>query len=695
MTKPVNRLDEFQTHSIHYVVLAARTTDDVRAFTQNSDTAQAQTLQAIDRCKRLGDAVALDSNSGDSVFLVMDTRRFSQFTIEQFAIDTRVAGFAVPGSNTPNAVGTEMTFNVLDSTGISFANFLQYLMDQKLKVSFDGMTLLVRILFIGHKADGTTKVVQSIGIPAIFNTIQVDLNEVKGIYTCKCFPLIGMSSNGGYNAKWTSIGSSTNYFTGVGANTLGAVIKSFEQRLNDESLSRYREYNGITQTAGEAQKTAARFGRPVQYMITIPSTWEPMPFSGPTQGAAVEINFAELIKKEEDKKRTAAEQQKTAQANASAPAKDSFVSVDPTLTITEVLDVIFSQTVGVRELANFPKNKPNPELIKFYKHLITVTSDDASFTVHIDVVEFSVPNVNSAAESSAKAIAEAEKELYTIVNEKGSAPKRVPKNFYEFDYIFSGTNIDVLSLDLKIENLNLLLMQGTKIGQGELWAANDDGQKQTDGTTAGANTTTVQGRGAKDPVLLRTLTPEERTNFSNLAGNLRSSTGSSPQEISQQYTKNLSDFYNSRSQAKMTIRGNPDFLDRVTLTAMPKHVSAVTITSTNTSSTNDDVKRKWREALEARVLQTTFGPSIVSSPFFIKVNVYGPNVDFITLDPMAGDQNFAKKLLTDNFYWCGVIRSKIEGAKFTQELDLQSYSVYGHSNLSAQGQTGSTTKVVK
>lgn len=694
MTNAINKLDEFESHSVHYVLLAARTTDDVRAFTENSDVAQSQTLQAIDKCKQLGDAVQLSGSNTDSVFMLLDTRRFSQFLIDSFEIETYIAGLAVPGSNTPNAVGTQMVFNVLDSSGISFANFLQYVMDEKLKVSFDGMTLLLRVIFVGHTADGKTKVVQSMGIPAIFNTIQVDLNEIKGIYTCKCFPLIGLPSNSGYNAKWTSIGSSTNYFSGTGANTLGAVVKSFEQRLNDESLQRYRELNGITQNAGSAQTSVTRFGRPVQYMLTIPDTWENLQFSGPAQGAAIETNFAELIKQEQAARKTAAEQQKAAQKNASAPAKDSFVSVDPSLTITEVLDVIFSQTLGVRELANFPTGNNNPDLIKFYKHLVTVTSDDNSFTVHVDVVEFSVPRVDTTSEKSSQ-LGNGTDQFFTIVQEPGRAEKRVPKNYLEYDYIYSGKNVDVLSLDLKIENLNLLLMQGTKIGQPALTAANDEGQVQTDGTTAGVNSMSVAGRGAKDPILLRTLTAEERSNFNNLGGNARSNSGASPQAVNQEYTRNISDFYNASSQAKMTIRGNPEFLERVTLTSIPKHVSAVTITSTTTSSSNDDVKRKWRQSLDERVLTTVYGPSVATSPFFVKVNVYGPNVDFRTFEPVMDGKDFAKQLLTDNYYWCGVIKSKIENSKFTQELDLRSYSIYGHVSQVAKGQNASTVKVVK
>ena len=263
-----NPLDKFRSHSIHYVILAARSTEDLREFSDGSESELARTLQAIDDCKQLGGSVR-SKNGSDGVFLLVDTRRFSQFSIDNFELDTKIAGFAVPGSKSPNAVGLEMNFTVHDSSGISFANFLQYLMDKKLQVSFDGMTLLVRVVFIGHTDTGTTEVVQSFGIPAIFNTIQVDLNEVQGIYQCKCFPLIGMVSNSNYNPKWTQIGTASTYFTGPGVNTLGGAVQAFEHALNKESFRRYKEFNSIPDTDARANG----YGRPVQYLLTRPKGW--------------------------------------------------------------------------------------------------------------------------------------------------------------------------------------------------------------------------------------------------------------------------------------------------------------------------------------------------------------------------------------------------------------------------------------
>ena len=702
-----NPLDQFQSHSIHYVMLAARSTQDVIGFTIDSQDAQSKTLSAIDNAKQLGDAVQLDSNS--KVYLMMDTRRFSQFLVEDFELETMMTGFAVPGSKSPNSTAISMKFTVIDSFGISFANFLQFLMDQKLQVSYDGMTLLVRLLFIGHRSDGTTAVVQSLTIPAIFKQIQMDLNDVKGLYHCTLFPLIGMVSNSLNNPKWTSIGTASSYFTGVSANTLGAIVNSFERRLNDDSLKRYTELNAATQNGG-VKTTVGRYGRPVQYMITLPKGWNNFKFSGPTQGGAVETVFKELAAKEKSNSKTAAEAQKKAQQNKSAPAKDSFVAVDPALTISEVLDVIFGQCIEVAQLGNFTKKQDASGSLRFYKHLVTVTSDDESFTVHVDVVEFVVPNIDLATSTkNGSSVSDNDAELYTQLKMSDGTLKRAPRQFVEYDYIFSGTNIDVLNLDLKIENLNILLMQGLKLGQGELWAKSTEGQVQGDGESISKEEKAVFGLRRKDPALMPPRSINEGKNYSNLAANAQIDGDASPQAINQQYIQNLQAFYSGGPvDVKMQIRGNPDLMVQVALQTIPEHISALTLTSEGgaSSTINESVKTKYRSDFEKNLLklnniggspgspvntQLMTGRNFVSSPFFAKVNIFGPNVDFLTGGKGPG-VDYAQQLFYENYYYIDKVISKIAGVHFTQELSMRSFSVFNFPNTMTRGANISPVK---
>jgi len=680
--RTANPLDSFQSHSIHYVILAARSTEAIRNFTGDGDTSA---LQGIDNCKNLGDEI---QGSADKCYLVADTRRFSQFGISNFELHCTVAGFSIPGSKTPNTVGQDLGFTVTDSSGISFANFMQYLCDEKLQVSTSALIFLIKIIFTGHEPDGSTKVIQSTGIPVMLKSMSLSLTDISGVYACKCIPLIGCISNSKTNAQFTTIGSSSNYFSGNGADTLGAIIKSFEKRINEESLNRYKEQNSILQTAGEEQqKEGTRLGRPVQFMITIPPAWESFTFNGPAAGNAVEIDFNKLIKDQEQNKQKKAQ---SSSKNVPAIPTDLHVSVLPTMTVPEILDIIFSQTLQVQELANFKKTPG--ESLKFYKHVLTITSDDLSYTVHIDVAEFVVPNAPQVIKSNALP------NPSNLFDQKDG--KNVPKNYLEYDYIFTGLNTDVLSLDLKIENLNFILMQGSKIGQGALFSKANDAQKQKDGTVLTNDTGTAVGRHSKDPVFLRTLTRNEKTNFSNLGSTKKDSTGSA-QSISQQYTRNIADLYSLANQAKMTIRGNPEYFTKIALSQIPKHTSALTLNDNSVSKVNDTVKSSWRTEFDEKILKLNnsltgvlSGPSIASTPIFVKVNIKSSNVDFKTLEPIAG-QDFTKEFLSDNYYWATVIRHKIDNSIFTQEFDLTSFFIYGDNTATERAQDENAVKEIQ
>lgn len=712
-----NRLDKFQSHSVHYVLLACRSTEDIRSFTEGTeDTTPATSLAAIDAASQLGDEIK--GANGGSAFLVMDTRRFSQFTIENFSVETNISGFGIQGGSSPHATAMDMSFTVIDPVGISFANFLQYIMDEKLQVSYDGMTLLLRVLFVGHapvsdtnfsaSVSGTNmEVVQSVTIPCIFNSIEVQLTESRGTYVCKLFPLLGMASNRNNNPRWTSIGNATTYFTGQSTNTLGDLVNSFERNLNAEAIKRYTQLNAEAQRVGAGTKTlAGRYGRPIQYMITLPKAWETFTFAGPAVGAATEINFAQLIADETQVRKTAAEQQRRQQQNNTAPAQDSHISVAPDWTVTEVLDKIFSQTLQVQQLANFSKTQPNIQSIKFYKHLITVTSDDQSFVVHIDVVEYEVPNVylnQKPNTQTSTQVGNREDKLFRI-NEQGL---KVPRNYLEYDYIFSGKNIDVLSFDIKIENLNFLLVQGNKLGAAETNAAAVSADKQEDGQAEAQETKTVGLMKPNDPLLMPQITNDQLDNFSKYSSTARSQGDRTPQEVSQEYMRNLSAFYNAGPYtAKMELRGNPDLMAGVVLQRLPQHIRSITIGTDGSAQTNTsgEAKQKYRQELEKtlglsdgvyRVTGPLSGPSYISSPVFAKVNIFGPNVDFLTSAPIAG-QNFTQQLFVDNFYFLSKIVTKIDGVKFTHDVDLMSYSVYGATSTTAKGvQAGQKPKVIQ
>lgn len=705
-----NPLDNFQSHSIHYVMVAANNTEDLRSLfdgpgKKDEITAKrASTLQAIDATRNLGDKVFLPNNSSDSgCYLVLDTRRFSQFTIDNFELTMYPQSMSNSNSLSSYVHYTEGKLKIIDAVGVSFANFLQYLTEKLLQVNFTGATFALRILFIGHLDNGGYEVVQTITIPIQFKDIKLDLNNVRGVYDCTFMPVVTLQDYGN-GADWTNIGNATSYFSGNSVNNLGDLVQSFEDNLNKESLKMYQALTARVVQRGKAFKDVSSIGRPVQYMITIPEAWEKYKFSGPSQGATTETNFVDVLKQEDLKRAQASkDQEKKTQPEGTPVTKDSYLTVPAGWTIMQVLDKMFSQCIEISKLANFASTESTPKTVKFYKQLVMLTSDAESFTVHVDVLEFEVPNVYLAESGQASQITEKDDKIFKTEVINGKEVK-VPRNFLEFDYIFSGKNLDVLELDLAISNLAFMLSNKVEVGAGNL-NSNVSTETQTDGKGVTKDQRVVQAFRQKDPVLIPRLTHAQKNNFSDIASNVVAPDNSSPQEINQQYTQNLSNWYfQSPIQAKLVMRGNPFFLDKCTVQYLPPHIRSRTLldSSGTVSKADMSIKQNYRRSLEQylegdgqsgvsrqsdgsfRVTGDLSGPSITTSPTFAKINIFGPNVDFISAEPIAG-QNFAQRLFDTGYFTVMEVVSKIEGSKFTQDLKLFSNGLYGVPTMTAQG----------
>jgi hypothetical protein len=697
--KLINELDDFQSHSIHYVMVGSNNTEDIRLLFDPQY--QSSTIQAIDACRSLGDRVFLkDVATNSSCFLVLDTRRFSQFSIDNFEITMYPQSLSNPKSLSSYVHYTEGKLRIIDSVGISFANFMQYMTEKLLQVNFTGAVFALRILFVGHLSDGSSKMVQSITIPVTFQDIKLDLNDVRGIYDCTFMPVVSLKDYGN-GADWTNIGNATSYFSGTSVNNLGDLVQSFEDNLNKESLKLYQAMTARVVNRGQSFKNVDSIGRPVQYMITIPESWAKYQFSGPSQGAATETNFVDVLKQEDLRRAQTSENQEKKTQNTGTPVtKDSYLTVPAGWTIMQVLDKMFAQCIEISKLANFASTESTPKSVKFYKQLVMLTSDAETFTVHVDVIEFEVPNVYLAESGQASQITEKDDAIFEKRMVNGKEVK-VPRNFIEFDYIFSGRNIDVLQLDLNIQNLAFMLSNKIAVGSANL-VSNVSAETPENGKGVTNDQHVVQSFRQKDPVLIPRLTQSQKNNFSDFSANATTSDNSSPQEINQQFTQNLSNWYfQSPVQAKMIMRGNPHFLSKATFQFLPEHIRPRTLVddSGTVSTANSSVKQTYRKKLEEhlagpnmarqsdgsfRVTGQLSGPNIASSPLFAKINIFGPNVNFINAEPIAG-QDFAQKLFDTGYFNVMEVVSKIENSKFTQELKLYSNGLYGAPSITAQG----------
>lgn len=686
-----NPLDNFATYSTHFIMLACRSTTRAREF---ADAAAATTLQAVNDTEYLGDAVKWQGSTSD-VYLVMDTRRFSQFTVEKFHSEVKINGNQDSGAGHGNFFSA-IKMTIIDSVGISFMNYLQWLLDSKMQCGFDGMIFMLRVIFVGHNVDGTTETVQTVTIPMWMKSMSVNLDYAKGTYECEFMPNFNFGVKEGH--RWLQIGTATNFKNTTG-NTLGQMVQSFEDTLNTLSATIYAAGGGR--------------GRKVQYMITLPTKgWAEMAWNGGSVENALERDFKK--KQEEAKKQ---EQKEAAKPGTTAEnaALASFASADPGATITQVLDLMFKQVNEVRAKGAQATSDPT-EPIVFYKYLVSITSDDAGFTVHVDVIEFSVPNVKPQ-KPNQQTFDEATKKFYVQTTQNGIT-NWIPKSYCEFDYIFTGKNIDILHFDMKIENLLLLLNSSVRVSEGQLFGDSlSDGQKPTikdnpsstgnDGKHASQASADMRPVRPYDPVLIPLVSREEKTNFSQYAPSRTDKTNKLLVDTSLAYAQNLSAFYaRSPIHIDIEIKGNPDIFEKFNINKPAVHASPVTDTASSVSAANLTVKSDYRKDLEQKILKTqgategtrpgTFAvsnslgnESFAVAPVFVKVNIKGPNVDPRSAVPeseLVNGADFAKEVLYENFYRVMQVTNTIERGVFKQSLQLFSHNSYD-GLVQSKGQT--------
>lgn len=698
----VNPLDKFTSYSTHFVVLAARTTENARVFTD--DKQNEATLDAINRVDFLGERVPYEKAKGD-VYLVMDTRRFSQFTVETMKYESLINGLSA-GQSHANLVNIiEMT--VLDSVGISFINYMQWLMDTKMQTNFDGLIFLIRVIFVGHTDGGGSETVQSITIPCHLFKMEVNLDYAKGIYNLEFMPNFNFSP--AQHSRWLNIGTASTFFSGKGNSTLGGMIRGFEERLNKQSAEYYDKVELKIRQAGRTPKpTSGKFGRLVKYQVTIPAEWEGLKFTGASVNSSEERNFIDELKKAEAAKTPAQQKETKATDGKEVPTKDAHMAVDAGMLITEVLDLMFKQVKEISDFANSEKVSSTDQFIRFYKHVISISSDEDTVIVHVDVVPFDVPNLKPPSQSAGQAVSQHESKFYVEVPGPNGTKKRVPKNYFELNYIFTGKNLDILNFDMKIQDLQFMLAANVRVSEGELMAQALQGQTDKPAEAAGAKPEKrpeVLSLRAYDPMLLPMLTEAQSKSFSNFTSFRSTQAEREAVASQQQYARNLSSFYAiSPVQVAMTIKGNPDIMAKFNISQPSPHVNTSTSTDGTgaVSNTSQDARTAYRQEFERKILNKNDGEitrgktpgtftvnpqlgsdSYVSTPVFVRVVVKGPNVDFVSNQLVQGEE-FAKEVLFDNYYVVFKVANIIERGVFTQQLELWSHNVFGMGKLTKE-----------
>ncbi len=655
---PYNPLDDFESYSVHYIMLACRTTEVAKAFASEDKDSLAETLAAVDRVQALGGAVNYRNTSGD-IFLILDTRRFSQFTVENLKYDVYVNGLQTGSS--PANLAADLSMTILDAAGISFAHFMQWIIDERLKTNYDGLIFMLRTIFVGHLPDGDTRTVSTETIPMHLNTMEIDLNYARGAYNLEFMP--NMNFDVQRHKRFLTISNATTYSSKSG--TVVGMVESLESELNRLSKKYYDDVQAIM--------GGKKLGRLVQYQITLPDSWSSMTMNGPSTGAEVETIW-EAVDREAKKTAPKSTDTKT----------DSYTSVDAGITITEALDVILKQVPDIAELGNYKSSLDADGAIVFFKYIVGITTSDDVMYVHVDVVEFKVPNLvfnDDSKKSSTVSALEAE---WYIVDE--ATGTRRPRDLLEYEFIFTGKNKDILNFDMKIQDFQFLLASNLRLGDGALRQVSDNADSPPPSGATNSDENTLLYTREYDPLIMPIQTDAALNNLKQY----RSRSKAESDELGakfQQYQRNLSMFYaGSPIVTSVTIRGNPTIMHKFNMGTILQHPPTTGVGGAASKTT-------YRQNLESMLVKSSKGSlvregdsfvlknsplssrSYAVSPVFARINIKGPNVDFRTGQQLNGD--FTTSVLSDNYYVIFKLTNNIQGHNFTQDLELYSHNVFG------------------
>lgn len=713
MSYPLNPLDEYRSYSYQNILIVANTTEALRPFTSSDPGLDATSLGAITNTAQ-GSAIEVpkstDVGTGNA-FLVLDSRRTSSFAIREFTY-TANPGIGIP-SQTHVFVG-ELHMTIVDPDGIVFINYLKFLIDEQLKTDLYGMHFLLKTIFVGHKIDGTTTVISTSGIPLMLLTLEFEVTYKEGIYTLKFVP---MSQNAALQIpEFTAVKDVKSMTLANG--TFGAVIRSFEDRLNESYRDWYKALNLEIKEAGKAEsKVVGKTGRLVQVMITIPDSWENFKVEG-TENNNVERSFKKELEKRKEVQDKKVEEQKAeikkqvaeavkvgkeTQEQAEKRLNRKFVSVAPTLNVYEVLAEIVKLCPEALELAN--KKAVGNNLIKLFKTVSSVTSNSEVVLIHFDIIEFVVPNVTIKKEEFSQS-------KFFVKQSNGTW---IPKNSLEFDYIFTGKNTDIIEFNLKMERAQMLLMNTGKIGTTAHRMVSDQTKKPDNPVTLNKfNLTFIR---ENDPIVFGKESIENRKNFASIAEKTDVTNQLVYQKSRNEWLQAVSYLHNqSVLRAKVTIRGNPNLMNKFLTELIPKHIIPENVKIETEVAKDTFVKssilgnpeawqsqkKDYRKEIDKYYEDTVNkdlrgevqddteinGPKAHAYPMFIKINVFAPNIlEFGSASAKLDEKDNREytQFWYDGYYTVYSILNKFSEGMFTQELDCPSFGIYGPDNSTTTG----------
>jgi len=712
-----NPLDNFRTYSYHFVMTLASTTQafidqiggGLNSISQSNSNQPSPLLNAVLAANAPGQKFHIGNSD---VYLILDTRRFSQYSIVDWQMNHT---YGTGDSVNPTTPGATHTMQLIDTTGISFFNLMMDLFRNKIKSTRFSAFFLLAIIFVGHKDDGTTETVAVTYIPMTILTMGLSFSASGSTFDMTFWEAEGGQERGGAGTDQLNyVGDAKSFTTQNFSNTVGGMLDAFEKELNVRSLDFFQKYTNALNIAGKAVP-GQQLGKLVQYMITYPTTepnnWGAFPLDIAPQSTNVEKMYIAATQDNVTDKSAAAE---IALATITPGPSFSTMKLSDSTTIPDAIKRILESSSKILALASSDKRQ-NGQAIAF-KILTVVTSDDTSYLVHYDIYPFYLPIINVDKQKSQNS----QPNSNSVTVTSGST-NQTDVNQYEnvitYNYLFSGQNNAIIHLDVKFdpETAVQALDTNLNIGTSRFNQLAAQGQKKSavaQGSVGAKDALNVYAPDlrANDPIFfpIKSLAQKDNNQDQRNAEAISDAIAQSQLNIKQQYTQTFASVhFLSNMQLDMTVRGNPNiikkFADRNTRGGYPQHgqiikspqtITTFTQSGQNTAEANfntflatavssakaayyanyyypriADVLSPPKSMTGSTNDPLLHGPDVAVHPIYVVIKIFAPNVDS-TGNFIAGGPMF-----TDEFFYNGVYRlllveTKFSGGEFTHNMTL-------------------------
>lgn len=691
-----NPLDNYRSYSYQFVLALASNTQVFRDMIGSNPDQPAPLLSAVLQAKTPGEEFVVN---GQKAYLLVDTRRFSQYSITGLEME-HVYGSGDPDNPTVPVNTTNV--QLIDTTGFTFFNLLMDIFRRRLQTTRSSAFFLLTIFFTGHKDDGTTETVATCYIPLMLLSMGFEIDHRGTEFDIEFMEMEGGPRRDGTMEIINYMGNVQSISTKSGGKpTIGGLISALEKQLNIQSLEYYQKYSNeaLTRNGGSNVK----LGKLVQYMITVPKEWENFPVSLAARAKNREQMFVAAQNANVSREEFDAEFDLI-----TLQADDQYaqMSFSQTVQITDAIKAILESSLDFLELASTERRLSGSAVAQ--RTIPTITSDDVTYVVHFDVFPYYLPKVNTDG-SSNNQIAAGTK---NVIGSSSSI-----RNLMTYNYIFSGLNSHITDLKIKYLPEAAIAFDTTIDLGGNRFASNAQAGSVRSNVEEVSRSTNKRTESyspdlrAGDPIFYPFKTQDQQNN--NVEQNTESMSHEEAIDASRkmgEYTQTYAYIhFLSSIELDMTIRGNPNLIqkyaDRNHRGGIPPHFQIIDSPSIRRIAVGGDPSENYNNLLASGIANAknnyytlyvapriaSFanagghdplldGPDVSVQPVFCKINIYSPNVDY-TGAPLR-DSNPNEPLFTNKFFFNGpymvlFVKTSFSGGEFTHTLSMIPYDVSG------------------